>query len=104
PRSVMAPVEYRLIQAAIESLRYRTRLRGKITGPIIRILFDGSAANAPPTCASVAMAVSRGGLNTSPLRTSCVHPRSINVVDYDGHKMPRLEGGFRLRCFQPLSA
>jgi len=50
------------------------------------------------------MAVSGGGLNTSPLRASCVHPRSINVVDYDGHKMPRLEGGFRLRCFQPLSA
>src|SRR5437667_1576516 len=25
----------------IERLRYRTRLRGKITGPIIRILFDG---------------------------------------------------------------
>jgi len=30
-----------LNQEAIESLRYRTRLRGKITGPIIRILFDG---------------------------------------------------------------
>src|SRR5213594_3599173 len=52
------------------------------------------------------MAVSGGGLNPSPLRTSCVHPRSINVVDYDGHKMPRLEGGFRLRCFSryPYSA
>ena len=31
------------------------------------------------------------------------HTRPINVMVYDGSKIPNLEGGFPLRCFQRLS-
>src|SRR3546814_11015326 len=31
------------------------------------------------------------------------HTRPINVMVYDGSKIPNLKGGFPLRCFQRLS-
>ena len=44
-------------------------------------------------------AIRTGKLNIS----RCLHTRPINVVVFHGSKIPYLEGGFPLRCFQRLS-
>ena len=50
-----------------------------------------------------ARTISTSGLNTSE-KPWCLHPKSIKLVFYERSALPRLWGGFELRCFQLLSA